>query len=161
MRVLKQCGLLAPLRMTAPEFFANMRKLEPGINGNRMAVASFYQFAKILVASGVRLIVMPRRDVQGGDARAPPPLGEIIHINAQAVRRIEKRPQRIPAKRRRRSHLRQRLRQIREPFVALYTGSRRNPQNRAIATPYSRHQRRFGPTFSNENARTGTDFKDR
>ena len=48
---------------------------------------------QIFVALWIALPEVPRGDMQRTDSGRAPPLGEIIHIHARTVRRVEKSPQ--------------------------------------------------------------------
>ena len=153
MSVLQHGGLLAPLGMVVPELFAHVRKLEPGIDHDGVAVAGFDEGPQVAVAFGIRFIIMPGRHVQGRDAGSAPAGGEVIQIDAAAVGGIEKRPQIRRAKRRLHSQVGQSMQQVREALVAVFAGTHRDPEHGAGATAIAGDERRASPALAGKNAR--------
>ena len=92
LRVLPDGGLFAPSGMIRPEFFADVRKLEPGVDQNGVAMAGFDEGFEIGVPSGIGLDVVPGCDVQNADAGLTPAPGEIVYVGTNAIRGVEKGP---------------------------------------------------------------------
>ncbi len=141
--------------MVRPEALADVRHFKPGVDQDALFVAGDDQIAQVFVALGVGLPVMPRRDLESGDARLAPAGGEIIEIDPDAVGGIEERPDAGGAHGRMEAEIVERLEQIGEPLIALFAGRRGDPQDGAGAARDGGHQRRARPTLAGEDAGVG------
>src|SRR5580700_2389361 len=120
-----------------------------------MAMAGLDQALEVFVPCGVAVVEMPRCNVERTDTGFPPSRGEVIRIGSRAVRIIEERPQVGTARRGFKSKVSQRLHQVRKAFIAVLTGRRGNPQNRAGTDSLSGDQWRGRPAILREDARRG------
>ena len=127
LRVLQDGGFLAPLGMRIPKLLADMRQFEPHVNQDRFAMAGFDQPTQVFVGLGVRLVVVPAGDVNRPDAGITPAVGEVIEIDARAVRAIEESPQALGVEGRLHAQVVQSLQQVREPFVSFFAGRDGDP----------------------------------
>ena len=133
-------GLFAPGGVVAPEAVADVRQLQPGVHQDVVPMAGRNEFAKVRVAVGVGLEVLPGAHVQAGDAAVPPAPGERIGIAAQAISGVEERPQPAGLKGRPHAELDQGVGQKGKSFVALLAGRDRHPEHRSAAAAKARHQ---------------------
>ena len=156
--VLQDGGLLAPFGMIVPEFLADVRQFDPGVDQNAVAMAGVDEVLQVFVAFGIGVVEMPGRDVQGADAGFAPALGEIIGIGARPVGIIEKGPQAGAAEGGPEAQVGQRLHQVGEAFVAVGAGIGGDPQDGAGTEAQSGDERRASPAVFGEDARFGGDF---
>ena len=117
--------------MIVPEFLADVRQFDPGVNQNAVAMAGLDEVLQVFVALGVGIVEMPRSHVQGADARLAPARGEIVGIGARAIRIVEERPEAGAAKRGFEAEIGQRLHQVGKALVAVRAGTGRDPEHRA------------------------------
>ena len=117
--------------------------------------------AQIFVGFGVLFVVVPAGDMQRGDARFPPALGEVIEIDTRPVGTIEKSPQALALKWRLHAEIVEGFEQVRESFVSLLAGRRGNPQHCAGAAMQSHYYRRMVPALGGKNARSLGNIEDR
>ncbi len=78
--------------MLVPKCLADVRQLEPRIDQNALAVTGGDEVFQIPVAFLVRLKEMPGGDMQRAHTGGAPPRGEIIQVDAGAIRGIEEGP---------------------------------------------------------------------
>ena len=109
------------------------------------------QALQILVALGIGFVEMPGRHMQRSDARLPPASGEVVHIDARAIRGIEKRPQPVGTKWRLETQVRQSLQQVWKALVTVLPRRHRDPQNRARAAAEASHHGGAVPALLGEH----------
>ena len=151
--VLQHGGLLAPFGMIVPEFLADVRKLEPGVNENSLPMAGGDQRIEVSIALRVRFIEMPGGDVQRSDSRGSPARGEIIDIHTHPVGVVEERPQPARAERRVEPEIGQRVQQVGKALISLLARTDRDPEDRARAPPVSGQHRRPGRALGRKHLR--------
>ena len=137
--------------MIVPELFADVRKFEPDVNQDRVAVAGFDETAQVFVGLGRRFVVVPAGDMQRADTGFAPALGEIIQIDARAIGAVEEGPQALAAERRLHAEIVERLEQVREAFIAFLAGRGGDPQHGAGAAMERDHHGSMVPAFRGED----------
>src|SRR4051812_10168882 len=84
----------APLRVVRPEIFTDVRKFEPNVDEDRIAMTGRNQLLQVFVLCGIGFHSVPTRYMEDAHARGAPTLCEIVNVRTNAISGIEERPQR-------------------------------------------------------------------